>query len=539
VRARTLWLATALYVGVTALLTYPLSIHPGSVSLGADPDVHTFTWTLAWDVHAFVHQPLDIFDANIFYPYANTLAFSENLIGSAFFAAPVIWLTGNPVLAMNAVSLLSCVLCAVGAFVLARRLGLSAAAAVLCGLIFAFSPARFLRFQQIHLTTIQWIPFALASLHSYLEHGRRRDLWIATALFTLQTLSSGHGAVYLLLAGGGYVVYRLALGTPIAAWTRVRDFGAVGLLLLLPSLLILPPYVRVQREMGLQRSLENWETAPQSFLASPTVVHRRLMAAISSVPINDRASAFLFPGYLPLVLAFAALVLFRGSPFRRYILFFGLLTLVTTLLSAGPPIGLWPYVYYLPGFNFIRIPSRFFLLAMLGIAVLAAIGFDRLSARWRPDHRTAAAVIVGMLLVAEFWTPLTMQPYQVELPAVDRWLDSQPKPFAIAEVPVRPLVRYHSTYMLHSMAHWQRTVHGHSSLLTPLHEQLYDELRTFPDEASITHLRSIGVNYIVVHVDWYQPGEWDAVRREFDRFRAVLTLVHEDATGRVYAVQGR
>jgi hypothetical protein len=64
------------------------------------------------------------------------------------------------------------------------------------------------------------------------------------------------------------------------------------------------------------------------------------------------------------------------------------------------------------------------------------------------------------------------------------------------------LVRYHSTYMLHSMAHWQRTVHGHSSLLTPLHEQLYDELRTFPDAASVAHLKSLGVTYVVVHREW-------------------------------------
>ena len=136
-------------------------------------------WTLAWNTHAFVHQPLSIFDANIFYPQRNSLAFSENLIGSALFAAPVLWLTGNPVLAVNVVSLLSVVLCGLGAYVLGRRVGLSPAAAVLAGLIFAFSPPRFLRFSQIHLTVVQWIPFALASLHAYLDGGRRRDLLLA------------------------------------------------------------------------------------------------------------------------------------------------------------------------------------------------------------------------------------------------------------------------------------------------------------------------------------------------------------------------
>ena len=82
------WLALAFFVVVTFVFTYPLSTQPGSTSLGSDPDVHTFTWTLGWDTHAFLNRPWTIFDANIFHPYERTLAFSENLIGSALVAAP-------------------------------------------------------------------------------------------------------------------------------------------------------------------------------------------------------------------------------------------------------------------------------------------------------------------------------------------------------------------------------------------------------------------------------------------------------------------
>ena len=87
-------------------MSLPFSLSPGSQVLADLPDTHLFIWTLAWDAHAFLHQPLHIFDANIYYPFANTLAYSENLIGSAFFAAPIIWLTGNVVLAMNLTALI-------------------------------------------------------------------------------------------------------------------------------------------------------------------------------------------------------------------------------------------------------------------------------------------------------------------------------------------------------------------------------------------------------------------------------------------------
>ena len=319
---RELCFATALYSAITLLLAYPLSFNPGSTSMGSDADVHTFTWTLAWGAHALVHAPLSIFDANIFYPYDRTLAYSENLIGSAFIAAPVLWLTDNPVLALNVVSLVSCVLCGVGAYLLGRQIGLGPAAALVCGLIFAFSPARFFRFGQTHLTTIQWIPFALTWLHAYLDRGEKRDLRIALGFFTLQAITSGHGVVYLLIASGMLIAYRLLGGEPIAVIKRLRDVGLIGALLLVPVILLLPPYLRVQQEMGLVRTLENWAPAPESFLASPTHVHAWLIARLWDAPINERASAFLFPGYIPLLLAALALATLRSHPLRRDAIYF-------------------------------------------------------------------------------------------------------------------------------------------------------------------------------------------------------------------------
>jgi len=165
--------AALLYVALTLLLTWPLCVSPATTTLPAGPDGDLFIWTLAWDAHAFINQPLSIFDANIYHPLRHTLAYSENLIGSALISAPVQWITGNPVLGLNLVALLSCVLCGLGTFVLARRVGIGPGGAVLAGMIFAFSPPRFFRTGQLHLAAVQWVPFALASLHAYLDRGSR------------------------------------------------------------------------------------------------------------------------------------------------------------------------------------------------------------------------------------------------------------------------------------------------------------------------------------------------------------------------------
>src|SRR6187455_2954818 len=197
-------------------MALPFSLSPGTEVLADLPDTHLYIWTLAWDAHAFLHQPLRIFDANIYYPFANTLAYSENLIGSAFFAAPIIWLTGNLVLAMNLTALLTCVLCGTGAYLLARRLHIGIGGAFVCGLIFAFAPPRFVRMGQLHMTAMQWIPFSLAFLHSYFEQGRRRDLLAAIGFFSLEALASGHGATFLLLSTLMLIGWQLAFGAPLA-----------------------------------------------------------------------------------------------------------------------------------------------------------------------------------------------------------------------------------------------------------------------------------------------------------------------------------
>ena len=85
----------------------------------------------------------------------------------------------------------------------------------ICGLVFGFAPPRFLRIDQLHLTSVQWIPFCLAYAHRYVRTRRAFDLRVALAFLSLQLLTSGHGAVFLLAALAGLVVYLLATGEPV------------------------------------------------------------------------------------------------------------------------------------------------------------------------------------------------------------------------------------------------------------------------------------------------------------------------------------
>ena len=535
-----IWTTAVVFTVLTVVFAYPLSTRAASVMLEDQPDFHLFIWTFGWLAHAWSHDPLSLFDANIFYPLENTLAFSENLIGSGFIAAPVIWLTGNHVLATNLASLTSVVLCGIGAYVLGRALGLRPPAACICAIIFAFCPARFFRIGQLHLTAVQWLPFTLAFLHGYFHSGRARDLRIAAAFFSLQALASGHGAAFAVVAIAGLFAYRFAVGDPLAPVQRLRDLGVTGVLLLLPAVLIAIPYGIVQRDMGLRRGLDTTVLPAVSFLASPSKLHQAILSLFVPLSsVNDVAHAFLFPGYLPPLLAVAAVALAGRRLWKErptdHTLFYLLLTIVTVLLIVGPPFGIWRFVYWLPGLNFIRVPSRFIILTVLAIAVLAGYAFERLQERfgWRSPWGVAGALAVALLV--EFSSvPLKVTPFSTRPLAAERWLADQPKPFVVAEVPVFGVGRDHSTYMLHSMAHWQKTVHGFSGIDPPQHVALYEAMKGFPDAESLTRMREFGVTYVVLHLDRYDSDEWEPVAARLPEAATELEVVFQDMRSRVY-----
>ena len=139
--------------------------------------------------------------------------------------------------------------------------------------------------------------------------------------------------------------------------------------------------------------------------------------------------------------------------------------------------------------------------------------------------------------------PFAPERYRVEIPRIDRWLASQPTPFVIAEVPVGNPRNFgeweqrEATYMLHSTAHWQKTVHGYSGFRPSLHETLYAELAEFPSDRSLQHLIDLGVTDVIVHSDLYPPEDWAVIEQRIAGFGRQLTLRHVEGAGRVYGLR--
>ena len=71
---------------LTALVTWPQVITLRGVNDFGDPLLNA--WAIAWVAHTLPTHPSQIFNANIFYPEPDTLAYSETLIVPAVLVAP-------------------------------------------------------------------------------------------------------------------------------------------------------------------------------------------------------------------------------------------------------------------------------------------------------------------------------------------------------------------------------------------------------------------------------------------------------------------
>ena len=130
---------------LTVVLTYPLAFQIDRVGRINTDDGRWSIWVVSWVAHALTTDPAGVYQANIFYPQRNALAFSEaNLVEGAI-GAPIWAATHNPYTTHNAVALISFVLAFAGTYYLVRHLTGSRGGALVAAVLYAFSPFTFAR----------------------------------------------------------------------------------------------------------------------------------------------------------------------------------------------------------------------------------------------------------------------------------------------------------------------------------------------------------------------------------------------------------
>jgi F5/8 type C domain-containing protein len=307
VNGRSLQVWFLIYCGIALVLFRALvpRIASGFPHDAGDPVLSA--WALWWNAH---HVPFvgRWWDGLAFYPEHGSLAFSDHRVGLGLIASPILWLGGGPILAHNAVFLLSFPLCAIGAHVLAREITSSDLAGLIAGLTFGFNPYRMDHLPHLELLAAWWLPVVLLALHRYLRDGSARWLVLFAASLALQGLSCGY---YFFFAVPLLAAWILWFVRPVR---RILPIGIAWAAAVVPLLPALVGYTHFLGRLNLHREYPEVRlfSADMTGLVSPSP----LIALWHSSPAVHRQEGDIFTGVFAIALVGGGVLLSlsRRSP---------------------------------------------------------------------------------------------------------------------------------------------------------------------------------------------------------------------------------
>ncbi|MDQ3467813.1 MAG: hypothetical protein M3411_06200, partial [Chloroflexota bacterium] len=546
---------TALYAATTVLMTWPYALHlRDSTLVGFDPLLQI--WLAQWIQHALVTDPLHLYDANIFHPFAQTLAYTDANIPGALLAAPIDVFTQNAILTNSLLVLASFVFAGLGMYALVVSLTGNRAAGFLAGLAFAYLPFRYVHLWHVNWLQQAWMPWLLLAFVRLLRQPTRGRALVLGGLIAIQTLTSFYFAVQIAILLGFALLCAMVFQHRHRSWRLAAALAvttAVAAILTVPLYL---PYLQVRSEQGLERSVEEaelYKAQPESYrrvapfdrpnpLWSWLGVRPGPNVALTTVGQEVHADGHqhqevvledaLFPGTLALVGAAIGLLFWRRQ--RWLALALALTALTAAILSLGPTTGppesggrTLPYGYlfeHVPLFTAMRVAARLGGLTGFAVVVLAGLGAaatwtllrHRLARSDRPRFAIAGAltcVVAGLILFELYAAPIPLEQIdqRPEVTAPYTWLAAQPDDGAVMEFPAESIfvdrggtssIRRHTGLaMFWSTTHWKPLVNGNSGFIPPAYNDLIDAFRGIlprPDGSITDRISHVGPEHVVM-----------------------------------------
>jgi hypothetical protein len=202
-------------------------------------------------------------------------------------------------------------------------------------------------------------------------------------------------------------------------------------------------------------------------------------------------------------------------------IFFALTATVLAIwLSLGPlpyagesrvsGFGLYGLLYdYVPGFNGVRVPARYAMIAGLFLAILAGYGAKKIA-----SNMAIAAIVASLILIEGAAIPMEMNrtwnqneavpparvmKYSLAPPVYAR-VAALPSGTAITEFPFGDAA-WEIRYTYYAAAHWKPITNGYSGSFPPRYTQRVARLRQIAKdpEAAWQSLKESGSTHVVLH----------------------------------------
>ncbi|WP_328463945.1 hypothetical protein OHA21_39360 [Actinoplanes sp. NBC_00393] len=540
--------ALVIYAGsvLAVLMTWPTLRYPLHTLPQDLGDPARQAWQISWAGHILATDPIRLWHSNAYYPEALSFGFGDSLLGYAPFA-----LVGDgpaaAVLRYNLLFVAAHALLAIGAYALVRQLGARPIGASVAAVAFAYAPWRLAQEGHLDVISAGAIPLALAMLargHGYsMRYGfrpaRRHAGWaaagwaaatwqislgfslgvpfayvLAIILIVLLVASVVHGVRH----NGKTALHRFLRGKhdSLLGWRLVATDTLGATIFTGVALLIAVPYALVPDSSSRLQEIRFFSPPLRSLLIGPA--ESRIWGASHVVPRSTLGWAgemSLLPGFALYALALAGLIFSVWRLRHRLLLFLGLVVAVVLTLGTTFFGGRWTYLPLFGSFpaSFdLRIPGRLMLWVTLILAILAAGAVDDFVRRaehlaaqrvppW-PGPWMRTAMLAPLVLVAlEGWNA-TAHPVVPPQPAAMRTVTGPMLVLPTGELSDQ-MVQLWSTSRFESMANGGGTFAGARQ------NELRSKVASFPDQASIEYLRSIGVTTVVLLRNEVAGTRWE------------------------------
>lgn len=530
---RSRWFPAAFCVLLAVLHTWPLATAPGTLSRNDNGDAQLNEWILAWVAHQLPRAPAHLFDANIFFPARDTLAFSEPLIVPGLMGAPLAWLGASPVLVFNLVLLAGFALTAFAGYRLVHSWTGDRAAGLLAGSTFAFNTHTLTRLAHVQGIHAYGLPLSLLASDRIVAGARIRDALLLALWMTIMAYTSGYLVVF------GVILVAVVVLARIRDW-RTRAFAVLSrfaLASVVAGVAILPvylPYRRVAHDQGMVRSLANvaeYSATAAGYLAAAGRVHYYTW---SGQFFKNPVDAF-FPGFVVIALALAAVWYATRRPaafpaigsLRSRVVMLLALAVTGFVLSLGTQTPVYGWLFHVfPPMSGLRAAARFGNLFLLGMSALAGIGLALVRRR---SASPRVALLLGVALVAFANVESLRAPFQLTrftgIPRIYSLLADEPGHVVLAEAPFYPpqAAFENAPYVLASTAHWRPLMNGYSGYVPGSYRQYAASFWYFPADWAIQAMRQAGVTHVMVHPERFL-GDAGKVIEQIDA-RSDLELV--------------
>jgi hypothetical protein len=472
-----------------------------------------------------ITQGLDGFwDANFFFPATGVMTFADHMLGPAGVAVLFRQVWDNGVAAYDFLFCASFVLCAATVAWVLRQAGASRPAAVIAGLMFAFSPYRFDQRAHLPMLLAQWIPLVLSHWNRLLS----APSWRPAIAFC--------GFYVLHVTGGTYLSHLMHLALAIVLVVHWRDWRALvsprSLAVLIPvalvggavTLAIFQPYVEVHRQLGLERSpdgirfygatLGSWLSVERGNYVLGWL--QRLGGPENNLFAGFVTTGFAAAGALAMLRARAARrgpELARGEPgpdrerllWDRALIAIGVFFFLLSFSWFYLPLS-----QVVPGLSGMRVPTRGYPFVSLALVALAAKGVDRLLDRApRRFTRGLWGTAIGVVLLFELRSDMPWRRWPLpdtEL-GIYHEIARRGDVRAVLHLPI-PNDPWDARYMYFSTLHWKPIANGYSGYAPAAYVELRRRLHERPlDEGTIDYLIDLGVTHVATHPPPLQPNK--------------------------------